>query len=215
MTQQEDGDGSASTPVGAAEAVPSDDAVIRPMTTADVDEALDVHTAISAERVWLGTEPGFDRAARRERWLANVADPSVRGLVVQDVDSGRLLGHGTVYREPYRVAELGMGLAAAARGRGLGGRLLDGLIESARTLGAHKVELQVWPHNEPAIRLYLSRGFTIEGRLRSHYPRQTGEVWDAIVMGLLLDPELVEGRRASGLADSPLLPGQIDISSRR
>jgi hypothetical protein len=28
-----------------------------------------------------------------------------------------------------------------------------------------------------------------EGRLRRHYPRRNGELWDAIVMGLVLDEE--------------------------
>ena len=80
-----------------------------------------------------------------------------------------------------------MNLAADWRGRGVGGLLLDALIEAARGMGAHKAELQVWPHNEPALRLYLSRGFAVEGRIRAHYRRASGQVWDAILMGLGLD----------------------------
>jgi putative acetyltransferase len=45
----------------------------------------------------------------------------------------------------------------------------------------------VWPHNHPARQLYERFGFVEEGRLRRHYRRQNGELWDAIVMGLVLD----------------------------
>jgi RimJ/RimL family protein N-acetyltransferase len=36
--------------------------------------------------------------------------------------------------------------------------------------------------------LYEKYGFVQEGYLRRQYPRKNGEIWDAVVMGLLLDP---------------------------
>jgi RimJ/RimL family protein N-acetyltransferase len=44
----------------------------------------------------------------------------------------------------------------------------------------------VWPHNDRAIALYEKLGFVEEGRLRRHYRRRNGELWDAVVMGLVL-----------------------------
>jgi RimJ/RimL family protein N-acetyltransferase len=44
----------------------------------------------------------------------------------------------------------------------------------------------VWPHNDRAIALYARRGFVEEGRLVRHYRRRSGELWDAIIMGLPL-----------------------------
>jgi RimJ/RimL family protein N-acetyltransferase len=178
------------------------------MRPEEVEDALDVFADIAAEGRWLGTEAGFDRASRRESWLAGLADDSVRTLVVAD-GAGRLLGHGSIHRARYGVAELGMALARDARGRGFGGLLLDGLLAAARELGAHKVGLQVWPHNEAAIGLYLSRGFVVEGRLRAHYRRSSGQVWDAIVMGLVLDP--AAAANGSGLPDAPTLPRSVDV----
>jgi RimJ/RimL family protein N-acetyltransferase len=186
--------------------------MVRDMRAADVAEALDVFAAVAAEGIWLGTEPGFDRHRRREHWLEGLADPSVRTLVVEDPATGRLLGHGSVHLARYGVAELGMNLAADSRGRGLGGQLLDALLGAARDLGAHKAELQVWPHNEAALRLYLSRGFVVEGRIRAHYRRASGQVWDAILMGAALDPDLADGTHSSGLPDAPCLPGSITIT---
>jgi RimJ/RimL family protein N-acetyltransferase len=57
----------------------------------------------------------------------------------------------------------------------------------AEEAGAHKVTLQVWPHNEAARALYRKVGFVEEGLLRRHYRRRNGELWDAITMGLVLD----------------------------
>jgi RimJ/RimL family protein N-acetyltransferase len=182
------------------------------MRAADVAEALDLFAAVAAEGIWLGTEAGFDRHHRRQIWLEGLSDPAVRTLVVEDGATEQLLGQGTVHLARYGVAELGMNLAAEARGRGLGGLLLDGLIEAAREMGAHKAELQVWPHNEPALRLYLSRGFVVEGRIRAHYRRASGQVWDAILMGLALDPDLADGSHGSGLPDAPCLPTAIRIT---
>ena len=47
--------------------------------------------------------------------------------------------------------------------------------------------LQVWPHNEPAIWLYEKFGFEREGYRRAHYRRKTGDIWDVVEMGLLLN----------------------------
>lgn len=186
--------------------------IVRDMRAADVAEALDLLADVAAEGIWLGTEPGFDRHRRGQHWLEGLADPMVRTLVMADPATGRLVGQGVVHLARYGVAELGMNLAADSRGRGLGGHLLDALLDAARALGAHKVELQVWPHNEPALRLYLSRGFVVEGRIRSHYRRASGQVWDAILMGLVIDPDLADGSQGSGLVDAPCLPGSIEIA---
>ena len=55
----------------------------------------------------------------------------------------------------------------------------------------HKIALQVWPHNEAAIALYERYGFEREGYLKRHWRRRSGELWDAVVMGLLLTEEKV------------------------
>ena len=46
----------------------------------------------------------------------------------------------------YGVADLGMAVAAGWRGRGVGTALLAE-ADRARAAGAHKLALQVWPHN--------------------------------------------------------------------
>jgi RimJ/RimL family protein N-acetyltransferase len=60
-------------------------------------------------------------------------------------------------------------------------------VDWAREHEIHKLALQVWPHNDAALRLYERFGFEQEGVLRGHYRRQDGELWDAIVTGRLLE----------------------------
>ena len=64
--------------------------------------------------------------------------------------------------------------------------LIDQIMNKARADGLHKLALDVFPHNEAAIALYRKHGFVEEGRRIKHYRRANGELWDSIVMGLLL-----------------------------
>jgi RimJ/RimL family protein N-acetyltransferase len=156
---------------------------VRRATAEDVDGIVDMFVAVVEEGRWLGTQPPVDRDAQRQRFL--VADSGMASLVA--VVDEELVGHAHVDLTPYNVAGLGMMVADGWRGRGVGGALVRGAIAAARELGAHKIALQVWPHNDVARRLYLRHGFVEEGVLRRHYPRRNGELWDAVVMGLVLD----------------------------
>jgi putative acetyltransferase len=49
------------------------------------------------------------------------------------------------------------------------------------------VTLTVWPHNEHGIALYRNFGFAVERRLARHHRRGSGELWDVLPMGLVLD----------------------------
>jgi ribosomal protein S18 acetylase RimI-like enzyme len=79
-----------------------------------------------------------------------------------------------------------MAVARLWRGRGVGSALLAAAIEKARGDGLHKLSLEVFAHNDAAIALYRKVGFVEEGRRVKHYRRASGELWDSIVMGLLL-----------------------------
>ena len=72
------------------------------------------------------------------------------------------------------------------RGCGVGSALVRAAIDWARGQGLHKLSLEVFTHNEAAIALYRKCGFAEEGRLTKQYRRASGELWDAMVMGLLL-----------------------------
>lgn len=173
---------------------------VRAMVAGDVDDALEVFAAVASEGRWIGTEASADWEARRASWEAGISDPARLSLVVVAPD-GTIVGTGGLELAAHGVAELGMAIDVGWRSQGIGGLLLDALLDAAREHGAHKVALQVWPHNGRARGLYRSRGFVEEGRLRRHYRRVSGELWDAIVMGLVLD----HSSAGSGFGDEPNL----------
>lgn len=81
-------------------------------------------------------------------------------------------------------AEVGnVAVAAAARGRGLGGMLVDAGLAEAAARGAATVFLEVRESNEIARRLYAGRGFREVGRRRRYY-RNPAE--DALVLARAL-----------------------------
>ena len=158
---------------------------VRRAVAEDVDAIVDLFVAVVEEERWLGTQPPVDRAAQHARFLAEATSDQCASLVALVDDE--LVGHARVDIAPYGVAGLGMMVDSRWRGLGVGGALVRAVIDAASELGAHKVALQVWPHNEAARRLYLRHGFVEEGVLRRHYPRRNGQLWDAVVMGLVLD----------------------------
>jgi ribosomal protein S18 acetylase RimI-like enzyme len=68
----------------------------------------------------------------------------------------------------------------------VGSALLQAATGVARDLGLHKLSLEVFAHNAAAIALYRKAGFAEEGRRVGQYRRASGELWDSVVMGLLL-----------------------------
>lgn len=160
--------------------------MIRPVEPGDFESWFEVIASIAAERNWIATEPPLDRDLWSERFADMVSKDDRVSFVVEV--GGRAVGNGGVVEEAPGLYELGMGLVEGYRGRGLGSRLLDEIVAWARAKpGAHKIALQVWPHNKAAIRLYERKGFVQEGYLHRHYRRAGGELWDTILMGLSLE----------------------------
>ena len=159
---------------------------VRRADPADVDALVELFAAVVDEDKWLGTQPPVDRDVQRSRFIEEMDPSSGHASLVAVVDD-EVVGHARVDLTPYKVAGLGMMVDARWRGRGVGGALVRAAVDAAADMGAHKVALQVWPHNHVARQLYRRHGFVEEGVLRRHYPRRNGELWDAVVMGLVLD----------------------------
>ncbi len=67
-------------------------------------------------------------------------------------------------REVYRgVIEHSIYVAAAARGAGVGGRLLGAFIAAADALGIWTIQSSIFPENAASLRLHEAHGFRVVG----------------------------------------------------
>ncbi len=165
---------------------PANEFAVRPAQESDVEALLDLLEAVAAEGRWIGAEAPVDREMARERMRSGVPGDEWAQRFVAEA-AGAVVGQVKIDLAAYGVADLSMWVAEAWRRRGVGTALVQAALNWARRAGAHKVALQAWPHNQPALGLYRKFGFVQEGLLRRHYPRRNGELWDAVVMGLVLD----------------------------
>jgi L-amino acid N-acyltransferase YncA len=163
--------------------------------------------SIEIREIRSGDAPSYrealDAVCRERRFLAGLAAPSSKDtqafvdrniaadhphfVAVEDCavigwcdaipgDPATGLGH---------VARMGMAVAKAHRGKGIGRRLMEAVIDKARRNGIEKIELSVYSTNQGAAALYLSAGFVVEGR-KVKARLVDGTYDDILLMGLFL-----------------------------
>jgi RimJ/RimL family protein N-acetyltransferase len=165
---------------------------IRPAEPGDARALVELGSAIGQEDgSWLLTTEEWRSIPDERRYLRAVRrhpDAAVFVAVEDDRAIGRLSLSRDVHPASRHVADLGLMVAEAHRRRGVGRALLDQAVAWAASTGVQKLELHVFPWNEPAIGLYEAYGFEREGVRRGQYLRD-GMPVDAILMALWLgDP---------------------------
>ena len=166
--------------------------VVRPADPDDASALVTLAAAVGREAGdWLLTTETWRPVADERRYLKAVrSHPDAAVLVA--VDDDRVVGRLSLARDPHpasaHVADLGLMVAAGHRRRGVGRALLEAACVWARRAGVSKLELHVFPWNEPAIQLYESFGFEREGLRRGHYLRD-GATVDALLMAYHLPSE--------------------------
>ena len=136
----------------------------------------------------LGTGPW--RSVGDERRYLRTAQRHPDAAVFVAEEGGRIVARLSLSRDPHpasrHVADLGLMVAESHRRQGIGSALLEQAVSWARGAGVRKLELHVFPWNEPALSLYESFGFEREGYRKRHYVRGADEV-DAILMAYFVD----------------------------
>ncbi len=158
---------------------------IRPADPRDAAELVALAEAVGSEpEGWLISDSRWRSVGEERRYLRAVRKHPDAAVFVAETENG-VVARLSVARDPHpasrHVADLGLMVAAGARRRGIGFALLDEAAVWARRVGVRKLELHVFPHNEPAIRLYERFGFVREGYRTAHY-RRGREYVDAILM---------------------------------
>jgi len=152
----------------------------------------ELFAAVAAERTGIATEPPVDIEERTAIFAAGAVGAAGAagaaggaGTFVA-VAGDQIIGLVRVKPSQHGFGDLAMLVDRDWRGRGAGSALVRAAIDWARAQGLHKLCLDVFAHNEAAIALYRKSGFVEEGRCPKQYRRASGELWDSIVMGLLL-----------------------------
>lgn len=103
--------------------------------------------------------------------------------VVDNEVVGQLTLHENTRARRKHTGSLGMAVRDDWQGQGVGTALMEACIDLADNwLNLHRLELEVFVDNEPAIHLYQKFGFVIEGRLVD-YGFRDGVYVDTFVMG--------------------------------
>ena len=160
---------------------------VRAAEPGDAAALVALGSAVGAEpEGWLIATRGWRSVGDERRYLRALRRYADAAVFVAEAPEG-IVGRLSVARDPHpassHVADLGLMVASTHRRRGIGRALLERAVEWAREAGVRKLELHVFPHNEPALALYTSFGFEREGYRRHHY-RRAGEYVDAILMAL-------------------------------
>jgi len=158
---------------------------IRPARPEDASALVELGASIGREpQAWLLNTDGWRSVSEERRYLRALRRHPDAAVFVAD-DEGSVVGRLSVARDPHsasrHVADLGLMVAVSHRRRGIGRALLEQAEAWARAAGVLKLELHVFPWNEPAIRLYEEFGFEREGLRKAHY-RRGAELVDAILM---------------------------------
>jgi ribosomal protein S18 acetylase RimI-like enzyme len=151
---------------------------IRAAAPADVESAVELIGAVAAENAWIQTEVPFNAAARRRRMAEALATGKLTSFIAHS--GAEVVGELSLGVTDDR-ASLGMVVAAAMRGQGVGRQLLAAAVAWAREQGVTQIDLVVYAHNVVALGLYRSLGF-VESGPHCVEVRHDGQRWEAIPM---------------------------------
>ncbi len=100
--------------------------------------------------------------------------------LVLDCD-GEVVGYGIMSIAAGEAHLLNICVTEQLRGKGIGGRLLQHMIELAQAASAERIYLEVRPSNRSAFHLYDSADFKVLG-VRENYYKAHGGKEDAVVL---------------------------------
>ena len=164
-----------------------DDIVIRHAVPDDAAALIEYLNTIGGEsdNLTFGKDEFPIKPEQERAFIEGIADKEHDCMFVA-VKGGRIVGDASLSGHPRRMAhraELGISVLKAEWGRGIGSRLMEALIEYARTHGLELLNLEALSDNEKAIRLYEKYGFRTIGASPA-FMKIRGEYHDAVLMYL-------------------------------
>jgi ribosomal-protein-alanine N-acetyltransferase len=183
------------SPAAVAPARP--DVALRPLRWWDVADALALENLLFPD-AW--TEPMF--------WSELAGVPDTRFYVAAVADE-RLVGYAGLFVAGTDADVQTVAVDPSRQGAGVGGLLLDALLDEATRRRCSRVTLEVRAGNEAARALYTRRGFAPIGVRRGYYPATpTSPAADADVLQLRLPA------RSAPPPASSVPPSDLEVRSR-
>lgn len=158
--------------------------MIREATREDLAAVIAIERA-SFSDPW--SRESFETSLTLERFRFLVAVWGGQGAASERASSGatRLAGYVIALLLGIEGEVANLAVDPAMRGQGIGSRLLDEVLERARSDGVRAFYLEVRESNDAARRLYNSRSFVLVGRRRGYYQKPAE---DALVLKRDLGP---------------------------
>lgn len=164
---------------------------IRRSVESDAQSILSFLPKTHLESDFLNYLPGeFDFTLEQEReFLRNHRETPGHIALIAEIEDQVVgtAGARVIGLRRYRhQCELGIVVAKAHWGRGVGRKLMETLIHWGKSEGFRKMGLRVFAHNDRAIALYRTLGFVDEGRLVGDALAGDGTYVDTILMSKFL-----------------------------
>lgn len=136
-----------------------------------------------------------------EKWLRDIRNGRIHSLIAEDGEG--IAGYSTINLTDLEwtshVADLRVGVATRARGKGLGRLLAREGFNIALALGVEKLFARMTPDQEGARVLFRELGFQPEALLKDHIKDRNGNYHDLLIKACSVQAFLAR-REAYGLA---------------
>ena len=144
--------------------------------------------------LWAGPDRAADIATLRSNLFAETWSEGTIGVMLDDPVSTAFIAFDGLSRQTIgfimgRIAAdegeiLSIGVAPEWQRMGIAIRMMDGLTRALERAEIKRLFLEVAADNDPAMSLYLKRGFAAVGLRKGYYKRKTGPAIDALTLAL-------------------------------
>jgi len=165
--------------------------VLRNPEPEDAQAMIELVNVLDTETVFLAREPGeFEMTLEKEQAFLAEQKASDNGLFLICLVDGKVMGScqasSAGRRRFAHKATIGIALKQEVCGLGIGRRMMNVLIAWGKERGLSHMELQVDSGNLPALKLYMSLGFVMDGRKYRERKLADGTYRDDYIMHLPL-----------------------------
>jgi [ribosomal protein S18]-alanine N-acetyltransferase len=129
------------------------------------------------EAVWAIERASFSHPWTRAMFREELAKVPATLFVLREVPGEGVLGYSCFWTLSGELQLVNIAVHPDLRGKGLGRKLLNHLLQEAESREAEKIFLEVRPSNQAAIKLYESLGFTVLYHRPRYYTPEGEDAW--------------------------------------